>query len=178
MSKDEYVAYLNSTEGGLINSKEFNGKLFKVKLQTPEIIFLSNYEDSILDEEKLKKGLPGFNDKVNFIIILEDVPGNNEVKQAVVNKDSYSKILSYGNTEMKNDFKLIQGNDTNYCSLALIEPANSLQPVIRIAISFSGLNALNKNNLTLIYNDRIFEQGPVKFNYTKTVFENIPALKL
>ncbi|MDP1801743.1 MAG: hypothetical protein Q8L81_10345 [Bacteroidota bacterium] len=178
LASDDYIKYLNSKDGGLINLKEFNDIVFKAKIQTPEMIALSYSSGSEMNQIKYKKDLQDHKGQINFIVLIEDANSNKKVKEAVVTKETYGQILAYGNTGLKDDFKLIQGVDTIYCSLVIVEPANSLQPIVRIALSFSGVNSLSESDLTLIYNDKIFNQGPIKFNYSKSTFQNIPDLKL
>jgi hypothetical protein len=103
--------------------------------------------------------------------------GSGKVKKAMFDAEQYGAIMSYANSDLKNDFKLLQGEDTVYCHIVHLEPANSIQPIIRMTIGFSGLDT-NLKDITLIYNDNIFRNGPLKFHYPKELLESFPEIKL
>jgi hypothetical protein len=177
MSREEYITYMNNSEK-LCVVKEFNGIQYKAKIQPPELLTLKNSDVEIKTNSDFKKELEYFKDKINFVFIIEDVDKNNTVvKSTVFNKERYAAILAYANTDLKKDLLLIQNGDTLYCSVFHLEPANSIQPVLRLSLGFSNLNAQNKD-YTLIFNDNIFSNGPLKFRYAKGLFEQLPELKL
>lgn len=177
LSRDEYIKYINTEEDFCV-TREFNGVSYKLKLQPPELLTLKNSPEQINNNEDFEKSLEYFKDKLNFIFLIEDASKVDvKVKSAVFDKQIYASVLKYANTELRNDLKLIQNGDTLICSVVHLESANSLQPVIRLSLGFTDLDPLNKN-YTLVYNDRMFQNGPIKFNYSSTLFERMPELKM
>jgi hypothetical protein len=174
LNQSDYLQYINSEESGLVQKKTFNNVTYKVKLHLPEMI--SATADENITKAKFESNMKYYNNKVNFIFIMED-NGSTKVKNAMFDKEKYGAMLSYANTELKNDFKLLNGNDTLYCGLVHLEPANSIQPVIRMTLGFSGIDSVGRS-LTLIYNDNIFSNGPLKFYYSKETLNNLPEINL
>lgn len=177
LSREEYVKYFNSNDKFSV-TREFNGILYKLKVQPPEILAFKNAEDQIRNKQDFDKELAYYKDKLNFVFLIEDASKNDgKVKSTVFNKQLYATILEYANTELRNDLKLIKNGDTLYCSAIHLESANSLQPVIRLSLGFTNLDPQNKD-FTLVFNDNMFNNGPIKFSYSSTLFDQLPELKM
>jgi hypothetical protein len=177
-SPAEYLAFCSHPDNGLVVDKEFNNILYKAKLQTPEAILFGAEQDFKSSSEYHQK-LVGLKDKLNFVFLIEDVKGSSrQVRSAVFNKSSYGSMLAYANTDLAKDFTLLQGTDTIYCSVVHLEAANSVQPIIRIALGFDGIDTTKAKDFTLIYNDNFFQNGPLKFHYAPSVFNNLPEIKI
>jgi hypothetical protein len=84
----------------------------------------------------------------------------------------------YSNSTINEDFKLLQGKDTVYCALVHLEPANSINPVLRLTVAFSGLDPGSNEDITLFFNDNIFMNGPLKFHFDKKLFTDKPEIIL
>lgn len=174
LNQSDYLRFINSEESGLVQKKEFNNVIYKAKVHLPEMISAAAEEN--LTKAKFDSNMAYYHNKINFIFIMED-NGSTKVRNAMFDKEKYGTILSYANTELKNDFKLLIGNDTLYCGLVHLETANSIQPVIRMTVGFSGVDSSAKS-LTLIYNDNIFSNGPIKFYYSHETLNNLPEINL
>lgn len=178
LAPDAYMQYLNSSESGLMLSKEYNQISYKLKMQPAGYLAIANSGASIKTQADFKASLNNYKEQMNFILLIQDAEkSNHRVKSMVFNKQEYGTILAYANTDLKNDIVLIQERDTLYCRMLHLESANSLQPILRLSLSFNGINA-NAKEFTLILNDNIFNNGPIKFYYSKKVMENLPDLKL
>jgi len=171
LKPNEYISYMNSNENSFTRERKFNNIKYKLKIQPAEILAL---HENDLSAEKIQKSINYYKDKLNFILIIED-DGSYKVRSTVFEKEKYGTVLSYANTDLKKDFTLINGKDSVYCSLLHLESANSIQPVIRMTIGFTGIQKL-ESDLTLIYNDNIFSNGPLKFYYSKEALNDLPQL--
>jgi hypothetical protein len=174
----EFIGFLSSSESGLTLKKNFNGINYKARMYTPELLALTQSESPINSEPELKKKAAECSDRLNFIFFIEDESKiNYTVKSTVFDKQRYGAIMAYANTDMKNDFMLVQGKDTLACSILHLEPANSVHPLLRISLGFNGVNPTTKE-YTLVYNDNIFNNGPIKFHYSQSTFDHLPEVKL
>lgn len=178
MGPNEYSQFIRSGNNGLSVSQEINAIKYRLKLLPPDYLAL-NSPDFPMQSSADKPGFfKEFDDKMEFIFVIEDPDRNSQrVKSTVFDKARYSSILSYANSELRNDFMLMTERDTLYCSLAHLEAANSVQPLLRLVIGFQSIHPLDKE-FTLVYDDHIFNNGPVKFHYPKRVMEGLPELNL
>jgi hypothetical protein len=175
LDKAAFLNYFNKGADQFFKEKELNNVSYKVKLVPPELITLNNNR-SINSEEEYKKELRENEDRINFVMIVEDMPGSNLVKELVFKKEMYSKLVEYANVELAKDFQLIKDTDTIPCSLIHLEPANSVHPVIRMTACFDNPKKGDKD-YTLVFDDNFFSNGNLKFNFPEETFTDLPTLK-
>lgn len=178
LSPDAYVNYLNSEMSDLLISKELNKVNYKLRLLTPEYMVINGNRNTPVNNEQFTTKLKDQIGRINFVMLIEDSENTGSiVKQVVFNTDQYGTLLEYANSNLKNDFMLVRRKDTLFCSLIHMEAANSLQPVVRISFAFEGAGS-NDDEFTLIYNDHLFNNGPLKFIYSKETLTQLPELKM
>ena len=177
MSQSEYISFLNSDESSLVISKSIDKIIFKCKLQPARLITLS-LDKNYNNEQDFLKDLEYYKDQINIVLIIEDIDKtSHEVKKTVFDVQKFGNFLSYANTDLKNDIELkLDNGDIVSCDLVHMEPANSIKPVIRITASFKK-KGINDKECTVIFDDNLFNHGPMKFYYENNVFENLPKLK-
>lgn len=176
MVKDAYINYLASSKSGLIISKNLNGIVYTVKCQTPELICFSENENNKFTKMEFEQLMKSYSDKFRFSLVIQDEGQKSiSVKNAVYNKEIYSNIVGYANTELQNDIYILEGEKKIKCDLAHLEPANSTNPVLRIASAFSNINS--KADFVFVFNDNTFNNGPIKFNFSSDIFNALPKLK-
>jgi hypothetical protein len=177
LSVKDYVVYVDSEKSNLSKTKTINSIKYKVKLITPELMVLGN--EKIKDQTEFLEKCKGYNEQMNFTFIIEDDKDSKDfaVKDALIESETYSNIMQYANSEMVRDIYLITDSDTIRCSLLHLEPANSVQPVFRFSLGFTGLKHKIKE-CTLCINDELFNNGCIKFNYSESTFNNLPKVKV
>ena len=177
LGPEAYVQHLSSDESPSLITKELNGVNYKLRLLTPEYMALSHSRER-LNKNEIMESLKNYTHQVSFVFVIEDSDKNQgRVKSTVFNAEGYGNILAYANTDLKNDFMLVREHDTLYCNLVHLEPSNSLQPLIRLSLAFNIPSPAEKG-FTFLFNDNIFNNGPLKFAYSNQVMDNLPKLKM
>jgi hypothetical protein len=179
LSPGEYLQFLNSGAGKLNESEVLNHIRFRCRLQTPEIITLLNGSKNYTRTEDFERDKQAYENQLNFVFVIEDENKSDHlIKETIFRQESYGQLLSYAHTELQNDFELeLADGNSIPCSLIHIEPANSIHPVIRIALSFFNVNSKIKD-YKLIFNDNMFNTGKIKFHFDKKAFDDLPQLKI
>lgn len=175
LSKGEYLAFLTSGAGQFFKERQINHLSYKLKMQLPEYTLLKR-NDSINTVEKFNQELARDKDKLNFVLLLGDEKQSKRVKEIIYKPELFGRLIDYASIELASDFKLVQGRDTLPCAFVYLEPANSLQPVIRLSLAFE--NVKRSSDCTLIFNDNLFNNGQLKFHYGIETFNDLPKLKL
>ncbi|MFN7911998.1 MAG: hypothetical protein ACK5QC_09230 [Bacteroidota bacterium] len=175
---DQFINYINSNESNLKEEKEMVSVLFIAKMLTPEYLAAKALRESNVSKEEYNEQLAYYKDKINFNFIIRDNQGKgqNKVINMLSKDEQYASYLGYANTKLKDDFKLIVGADTIYCAMVHMEAANSVSPSIRITIGFKGIKSIQENDITLIYEDNLFNNGPMKFYFSNGTLKNIPSI--
>lgn len=176
LSVVDYASYINSEKSELIKEKRINNIKYKLRLITPEVMVLNN--EKAVNESDFKEKLKKHEGQLSFNLIIEDDHSEkgSPVMETIINPKTYSEILEYANTEMINDVFLIVDNDTVNCAILHLEPANSIQPVLRFSVGLADLGNKIKE-CTFCFNDNLFNNGWIKFNYSEATFNNLPKIK-
>ncbi len=175
LSKSDYLEYFNSPSGKFFKQKNFNKVVYKLKMQTPEYLLLKN-NDSIQSLTQFDAELNKRRHTLNFVMLIEDEADSKQVKEVVYKPELYTKLTNYANMQMTDEIKLVHGKDTLPCSLLYLEPANSMQPAIRLAFGFDNLKR-SDGDYTVIFNDNLFNNGIIKFKYPNETFADLPKLR-
>lgn len=179
LSTQEYIRFLSSEKCALYSDKVIDRIRFKCRLQTPELIALLHSGHSAATQTAFEEEKKKYKDQLNVVFLIEDeAPKYHQVKKTVSDKQLYGNLLAYANTGLQQDFSLqLQTGELIPCGLVHMEAANSIQPVIRVTLSFNGVDPGVKD-YSLIFDDNLFHTGRMKFHYGQEVFSGLPTLKL
>lgn len=177
MDREEYLRYMNSKDCGLLVTKSLKGICYELKCIMPEQQCLRFNRNSIQSKEQFNQLLNEYKDKLSFIMVIKDDEGSSVVRSAVFDKETYGNILGYANTELQKDFSLEGFESQNICAMAHIESSNSVQPVLRLVLAFGSVSKM-EHGFTVVYNDNIFNNGPIKFNFSESTISHLPVLNL
>lgn len=176
LNEKEYLNYLRSAESGLTQHQLLNGVDYCLTYLPPEYMSLMRRETVGPESDSSSK--KGQTEPINFTLLLQDEDKDEFQVKSLVNTGDFNAVLQYANSDMKQDVRLLVGYDTLYCSLLHMEPANSLLPMVRISMVFFAPASQDlKDGFTLLYNDRIFNKGPLRYNYTNRLMAALPQLK-
>jgi hypothetical protein len=79
---------------------------------------------------------------------------------------------------MKDDLILVHGNDTIRCALFHFERAFDLSSHRNFVLAFPRNETISNEPLTLIFDSREFNTGPLKFRFRAEALDNIPQIAL
>jgi hypothetical protein len=172
----EYAGWIENPENGFIKTKDFD-----------EVRFISFYKPPVY--RVLKE--VGSNENVNLdsvqnqISQLEDwhtftfrvKTKEHPLEQGNQNNQDYFQKLEYY-INAQSDFKLIIGkSDTIPCAIYHMERNYGGAPYIDINVAFKK-ESQTLNNITMLYFDRVFSNGPLKFNYHLDETTSLPQYVL
>jgi hypothetical protein len=89
----------------------------------------------------------------------------------------YSDRVNYFAFGMQNDIALVDGNDTLHCDLYHYERAYDVAPSATMLLGFAKKNGSDRKDKTLIFYDRTFNKGMLKFKFAASTLYNKPKLK-
>jgi hypothetical protein len=79
----------------------------------------------------------------------------------------YEEAVKYLSFQISNDFKIVTSSgDTIKCSGSLFERNFKVAPFKRALLYFDNINPAD--NIQLLYQDRLFGNGMIKFNFKET----------
>lgn len=114
---------------------------------------------------------------IHFQIEMRNTQGG-DLLTGLAGDDTYFHRLSYINSSIHQDFKLIVNNkDTLPCVLAHLERTFSIGRD-RIILQFEQDTMPKLDNITLQYDDHLFDIGRINVTYDKNKLRQIPILKI
>lgn len=79
-------------------------------------------------------------------------------------KNELSEKINYLNNQIQTDFKLINGKDSLPCVMSHFERNFGIAPYLSIQIAFENKKIHDVQELSIIYNDQLLNQGKIKLN--------------
>jgi hypothetical protein len=99
------------------------------------------------------------------------------LKHKLNSKEDYATRIKYYAFDMQRDFTLEIGTDVIPCSLFHFERVFDIAPYAKFSIGFVYDKKHKGKESTLIYNDRIFKNGLIKYIYSNDEINKIPKLE-
>lgn len=112
-----------------------------------------------------------------FNFRIQIINGKGELlKHQLSSPAQYEARVKYFSFEMEKDICLVQGKDTIYPGLFQFERIFEVAPYATVIFAFDN-KMFNKNEeFTIVYNDKVFEKGFIKFNYKNKQLINLPNI--
>jgi hypothetical protein len=175
LTPEEYVAWSDDSENNLV--KVFNQNTLQLTCQftTPEYVSLKQSDPANIDTALLRENIEALNGMVHFKLKFEDTTTNNFLKPPGTTGEEFNTKTMYLSYDIAPDLKLVQCGDTLPCIMNHHERTYGSTPYETLLISFSSASA-EVCDLEVIFNDRVFGLGRVKFFFSKEDLENIPEL--
>lgn len=145
-------------------SQMINNDLRKEKIHKQE--FDSLYvEYSGMEYYELKLSIDNFNEEI--------------IRYNLTEVNQYQERVKYLSFEMQKDIKLTQNNEVVDCDLFHFERTYGTAPHAKILLGFSKEKIQEGiKERTIEINDKLFNKGLLKYNWTSESLENIPKIKV
>jgi hypothetical protein len=79
---------------------------------------------------------------------------------------------------MVGDFYIESGRKKIPCTLYHMEGDYNILNYSLISLAFDASGIEPGDDITLVYNDQLFQNGPVKFTYSSQLLTHLPTIKL
>jgi hypothetical protein len=171
----ELIEFVNDTKNGFVKTKTINEITYSVFLKPDQYVKAKNQhyisiKDSVAD------------DKTGSEFQLFDVRievGNFQkefIKYDLESIPQYEERVKYCSFEMQNDIVLIDGKDTLPCVIFHFERTFDIVPFGHFLLGFKNNPSKDIKIKTIIFNDRLFNNGFLKFSFSPELMVNEPVL--
>ncbi|MGV6862280.1 MAG: hypothetical protein ACWA41_10940 [Putridiphycobacter sp.] len=176
LSPKKYVNWVDDPENGLIKTAETQKSKLTCTYTPAEYTILKQFKpDEPIDEKTFTEQLEGVKDMYHFVFRFENKDGSNLIKDNYTTQEQFQTKSMYLSYDIRSDLKLVQGTDTTMCALNHHERTYSNTPYEQILLAFP---KVNDNDITLIFNDRVFGFNRTKFFFSKETINSVPQLDL
>lgn len=171
----EFVAWCNNEENHLAKSKVISELNYHLSYLPSESMAFLELRTEEYDYEKFKKTTDNFKEMTYFNFKIELTGGSGELLKYQLNSAvQYESRVKYISFQMEKDLCLIQGQDTLYPGLYHFERAFEVVPYLTVMFAFDNKKFDKEKEFTIVYNDKLFEKGLIKFNYQNRQLIDMP----
>jgi hypothetical protein len=177
----EYVKWVENPKNQLKKEKTIGEYKYKIFYKPAEYISLreavnkgeqDNVKAITFRSEEIKEFF-----QFNFDIVSADGK-TSALKHNTNNEAEFGARINYLVSHAQQDFKLIQGEDTLPCVSYHFERTFGLTQNNTILLSFEKPKGESNDDIQLIFTNRLFNSGDIKFQFSYKTLNNIPRLTL
>ena len=177
MSLKEFMGWCADKNNKLSKEKDIEDMRFKLSYLPPEAMAFLELRTEKYDLSKFQKTSKDFSEMSYFNFRIEVIDGTGELlKYKMQSPSQYDARIKYASFEMQNDLYLVQGQDTLLPGLFQFERIFEVAPYATMMFAFDNKKFDKTSEFTIVYNDRLFEKGFVKFNYKNKQLINLPNI--
>lgn len=177
LSGKDYVNYIENEKNGLKHSKQINELSYQLQYCPAEYLLIKEYKTFDVSQKLLDAKINTKDSMLNFQLRIQNTAGNGDVLNtgSPSKEDYYNRIefLSYGFEE---SIALINSKDTIYPAIYHFERTYGVAPYADILFAFNASKFMTED-VSVIINDRVFNNGLLKFTLTNTDRTKLPKLK-
>jgi hypothetical protein len=171
----EYVEWLKNEANGLHVKKSIGKYEFDLQYKTPEYLVLSTNSTNPTSKAEMENERRKFEALEHYTLRIRS--GNNTGILEGSSDEVYAGLLEYFISYAQDDIYMIQENDTVPCVQYHYERTYGLSPDITIVLGFEKRSLPGAGDRAFVFNDHVLGIGPVKFNFDKEVYTQLPALR-
>lgn len=178
LSKEDYLHQITEPSGSISVSQDFKDISFTAKYRPLEEMVLFNLKDSALTKESFDTISAKYSDMHYFTFTIISNQDKEIIAHNNTNQNDYFMNLDYLVNSIQNDFYLLDGKDTLPCSMCHYERNYGISSKNNLNLAFEKKQKTVRpvNEMTLVYEDKMFQVGAVKFHFEKETIENLPEL--
>jgi hypothetical protein len=176
----EYVSWIENPENGMKEEKEIGDLSFTLQYKPIEFIALKALGPSAANEKTVKEAGKEYQGMQYYTLTINNNAGINDLlKYEVSDMQEYQQRVSYFSFDMQRDLLLVEGEDSLRCRLFHYERVYGLAPYATFLLGFDlpAKKSEKVRDKVLVYRERVFETGMLKFKIKAENLNNIPELK-
>lgn len=175
----EYVKWVQDEANGLRKEKTIDELLFSVQFKPYDYIICEEEKNDTINKHIRNNKISELNDMeyYDLRITIKDSQGE-LLKYNLSGVAEYNERVNYFAFQMQKDISLIQNGDTIPCGLYHFERAFDTSPSSTILLGFKKIKGRKSTEeKTIVFHDKIFDKGIIKFTFDSKELTNIPKLR-
>lgn len=180
LAPDEYMKWVEDESNGLRVKRTFSDYVFTLQYRPADYMVAQEMRSGAVPAGKRTQRSKELEQSLHFNFII-GTPGNDiSPFKANTGPDGYFERINHFLNDGASDFTLRSGNDTFDCTLCHAEQTYGLAPENILVLAFeprSGKEIVLKDDLLLVYEDKVLGTGMVKMKIEKDKLDKIPGMK-
>lgn len=174
---EQFVKWVGKEDNDLSKTKEISEMAYHLSYMPKECMAYMELKNKTYSEDELQKILSYYNEMTYFNFRIEFKKGQGELlKYNLKSPQQYTERINYVSFEMQKDFYLVQGKDTLLPGLYHFERTFDVAPFTTVMLAFDNKKFNPSDEFTIVYNDKLFNKGFIKYNYKPKQLIDLPNL--
>ncbi|MBL7884406.1 MAG: hypothetical protein JNL69_10090 [Bacteroidia bacterium] len=177
MSLDRFVEFVANKENQLTKNKEISDINFQLAFMPKEYLAYLELKNENYSKEQFAKTASHYEGMSYFNLRLHLLKGQGELlKYNLSSGQQYEARIKYMSFEMQKDVFLVQGNDTLLPGMFHFERIFEVAPYATVMLAFDNAKFNQEEEFTIVYNDKLFNKGFIKYNYKNNQLIDLPNI--
>lgn len=174
---EQLVKWVGEKENDLSKTKDISEMTYHLSYMPKECMAYMELQNKSYSKEELQKALGYYNAMTYFNFRIELKEGQGELlKHDLSSPQQYNDRINYVSFEMQKDIFLVQGKDTLFPGLYHFERTFDVAPFTTVMLAFDNEKFNPSDEFTVVYNDKLFNKGFIKYNYKPKQLIDLPNL--
>lgn len=180
LSPNAYIKYMTDSRHNATKQKNMDRLKYTVRYMTPEMMVLRELRHLSQVDVKLFDSLKNEYDGLcYFDMRVEPSEDGGHIYNALdKTKKEVANAEWYMSFDMGRDFMLVSGTDTVGSALYHFNSTTGLSKVYDYSLAFNRKKGSEQEDMVLVYEDKIFGDGLLKFYFSAAEIQSLPKLKL
>lgn len=177
MTVSEFTDWFALKQNSLSKVRVISEMKYSLSYLPAEVMAYLELRNEDFDFERFKKVQTGYSEMTYFNLKLEVLDGRGELlKYKLDSPAQYEDRIKYFSFKIEKDIYLIQGNDTIWPGLCQFERIFEVAPHVNVMFAFDNRVFDRNREFTIVYNDKVFEKGTIKYYYQNNQLINLPNI--
>lgn len=174
---NEFISWTVNEENGLAKMKKINDIDFKIAYLTAPQLAYMELKGRPYSKEEFEQTLQNYTSMTYFNFRVELNGGSGELlKYQLHSAQQYDQRINYMAFGMEKDICLVQGTDTLNPGMYHFERIYDVAPYATVMLAFDNKKFDKTKAFSVIYNDRLFNKGYIKYMYKSNQLIDLPNL--
>ncbi len=174
---EQFVKWVGDKENDLSKIKEISEMNYHLSYMPKECLTYMELKNTEFTKEQFDETKKHYEGMTYFNFRIELKGGQGELlKYNLSSPQQYNARINYMAFEMQKDIFLVQGKDTLPPGLFHFERIYEVAPFATVMLAFDNKKFDPNNEFTVVYNDRLFNKGYIKYNYKQKQLIDLPNL--
>jgi hypothetical protein len=168
-SSESVAAYMNevkSSESGLLKKVEFGDYSFEILVEPAAYSALQFHKSVYSSPEEFERDATEQSEITQIELEIKNKSCAKEIlKCDTEDAGIYNERIKYFSFELYKDVYLVYGSDTIPCGMHVWERGFNAKPELSCQLVFDAIKIQDDTPLELVYNDKVFGNGLIKFRF-------------
>ena len=175
----EFANWVADKTNDLVKNKTISDVNYQIAFLPKDYLVYTELKNEDFTPEKFDAARKNYTGMTYFkfrIEVKNAGVGGELLKYKISSPAQYNARINYMSFKMQNDIFIVQGNDTLYPGMYHFERIYEIAPFATVMLAFDDKKFKPENEFTVVYNDRLFNKGFIKYNYSPKQLIDLPNI--